>query len=256
VSVVWAVGTVPNSDYSGCVKCHRPHHEARGACIGCHRGNPRTDRINIAHYRLIGSQYAHFNFPKSPEVIDGHNLIEKFACRRCHQTGRKGNTLATNLDLSLKKNLPQTLADTIKNPAAYMPNFYFLETDIIKLVNAILDSGAAFESGPNESPQFIHFEESKKYNENPFVKQCGACHRVLSKQFGGLGRGNTGPNLSGLFTQFYPQNYKGKTAWNPDGLKRWLKNPRDIKVNAQMPPAFLNADEFTNILSIFFEDAL
>jgi len=254
LGVVWAAGTASGPEYSRCLKCHRSHNESRGACIDCHRGNPRTERINIAHYRLIGSQYAHFNFPESLEVKGGHNLVEKFACRRCHRIAREGNTLAANLDLSLRKNLPQALADTIKNPAVYMPNFYFLETDITKLVNAILDSGAAVESEYNQSPRLIHFEEGKQNDENPFAKYCGTCHRVLSKAFGGLGRRNIGPNLSGLLTRFYPQNYKAKTSWNPSGLKQWLKNPRNIRPNTQMPPVGLNSDEFANILNLFRDE--
>ncbi len=134
-----------------------------------------------------------------------------------------------------------------------MPNFYFSETDIIKLVNTVLASSAAFESEHIESPQLIHFEDGKNNDENPFAKHCGACHRVLSKQLGGLGRGNTGPNLSGLLTQFYPQNDKGKTAWNPKGLQRWLQNPRDIRVNTQMIPVELNTNEFANILALFHD---
>ena len=73
---------------------------------------------------------------------------------------------------------------------------------------------------------------------------------MLTHRLGGLGRGDIGPNLSGLLTRFYPPNYKGQTAWNPRGLQRWLQNPRDIRVNTQMPPIDLNADELTNILGV------
>lgn len=249
IGVVWATGTVPDLPNSGCVTCHQPHNEARGTCTDCHRGNPRSARIQIAHYRLIGAKYAHFNLPESPVLKDGHRLIITFACRRCHRTAREGNTLAANLDLSLKNNLPQALADTIQNPVAFMPNFYFLESDIIKLVNTLLDSSAALESEHLQSPQRIHFEEGKNNSDNPFAKHCGACHRVLSKQFGGLGQGNTGPNLSGLLTRFYPQNYPAEMPWTPSGLKRWLENPRDLRATTQMPPVALKDGEFTHILN-------
>ncbi|MFC1826216.1 selenite/tellurite reduction operon c-type cytochrome lipoprotein ExtS, partial [Thermodesulfobacteriota bacterium] len=184
MSVVWTLSTVPNSDYNGCLKCHRLHHETLGTCTGCHRGNLGTERVNIAHYRLIQGRYAHFNFPKSPVIQAGHDLIEELACRRCHVSGNSGNQLAADLDRAFLMVQPQDLAAFIKEPAPFMPNFYFTETHIDKLVNAILAAAADAADQTDEIPYMVHFKDSNENSGNLFDKHCGTCHRVLSQQFG------------------------------------------------------------------------
>jgi cytochrome c2 len=199
---------------------------------------------------LIEGKYACFTFPDSIVVKDGHRLINTSGCRRCHRTGQEGNLLASDLDTSFEKTLPEVLADAIKNPATFMPNFYFQEPDCTRLVNAILDSGAVYASTSGEDSRVVHFEEDIKDRENIFNNRCGSCHRLLTQPFGGLGQGDIGPNLSGIFSRFYFKNFKDGKSWNADRLKQWLKNPRYIRINTQMPPIKLTEDDIGHLIHI------
>ena len=158
--------------------------------------------------------------------------------------------MASNLDASLDKILPEALAQAIKNPAIFMPNFHFQEVDVTRLVNAILDSSAVYASTFDKDIRAIHFEEEIKGSDNIFDNRCGSCHRVLTQQLGGLGQGDIGPNLSGIFSRFYFKNFKSGRSWNADRLDQWLKNPRDIRVNTQMPPIYLDPDELIFLIDI------
>jgi cytochrome c2 len=158
--------------------------------------------------------------------------------------------LASDLDTSFEKTLPEGLADAIKNPATFMPNFYFKETDVTRLVNAILNSSAFYTPTSNEDIRVIHFEEDLKGSDNIFNDRCGSCHRMLTQQFGGLGQGDIGPNLSGIFSPFYFKNFKDGKSWNSDKLKQWLKNPRSTRVNARMSPIILKENELRNLTNI------
>lgn len=250
LGLLWSTGPYFYKSHKGCVECHTPHFGTDGICVDCHRGDPRTNRTQIAHYQLIQGKYACFTLPDSPVVKDGHRLINISGCRRCHRIGRKGNALASDLDMSFEKTLPETLAHAIKNPTTFMPIFYFQEANVTSLVNSILDSSTVYASNPSELRQVVHFEKDKEDSDNMFNKHCGSCHRVLTKQWGGLGQGNIGPNLSGLFSKFYFKNYKFGRPWDSNSLRQWLKNPREIRVNAQMPPVNLKQDEFFNLLQI------
>ena len=146
--------------------------------------------------------------------------------------------------------MPEALALAIKNPAIFMPDFCFQEADVIRLVNAILDSSAVYASTFNDDSRIIHFEEDIKDSDNIFNNSCGSCHRVLTIQFGGLGRGDIGPNLSGIFSRFYFKNFKDSKSWNSKRLKQWLKNPRDIRINTQMPPVKLTENELRHLIHI------
>ena len=235
---------------SGCVKCHEPHYEEKGTCVDCHRGNPRTDRVSIAHYDLIPAKYADFTMEGSPVVKRGRALVKTSGCRRCHVIGGKGNRLATNLDRVLGAIRPQKLFDAIKTPVLFMPNFCFKEMHIIELVNAILAEAARTEPEAGEIPLVIHFENENKPKKNAFVKHCGSCHKALTARFGGLGEGDIGPDLSGLFSEYYPDTYDDKEQWSPKPLKKWLENPRKVRKNAQMAPVKLTSDEFSSLLEI------
>jgi len=251
MGLIWATGPYFYKGHKGCVECHAPHFETDGTCVDCHRGDPRTLRMHIAHYRLIQGKYACFTLPEDSVTRDGRRLIDTSGCRRCHKTDRKGNRLASDLDASLDKTLPEGLAHAIIYPAVFMPDFYFNESDIVELVNAILGSSAVWGSDSGEIPKTIYFENSKKDGNNTFNKHCGSCHRLLTQQFGGLGHGDIGPNLSGILSQFYFKNFKGGKSWNSKRLKQWLNNPRDVRTNARMLPINLTEDELrylTNIL--------
>ena len=162
--------------------------------------------MQIAHHRLVPGEYACFTLPESPVVETGHRLINTSGCRRCHQTAHKGNVLASDLDGVLLKVQPENLANAIKYPVTFMPDFYFQELDVTRLVNAILDSSAVYASKSGALSQIIHFEEDKEDSDNVFSRNCGACHRILTQRLGGIGRGDIGPNLSGIFSDFYFYN--------------------------------------------------
>ena len=129
-----------------------------------------------------------------------------------------------------------------------MPNFYLKETHIMEMVNAILSEAARVEPEAGEIPLVIHFEDEKQTEESVFVNHCGSCHMVLTTRFGGLGKGNIGPNLSGLFSQYFPKTLGDKEQWSSKPLKKWLKNPREIRKNAKMKPVKLPSDEFPRLL--------
>ena len=249
IGLIWWSGPYFYKGHKGCVQCHTPHFETDGTCVDCHRGNPRTRRLNIAHYRLIQGEYACFTLPEDSGVKAGRRLIDTAGCRRCHKTGNIGNLLASNLDATINTTLPEDLAHAIKNPAVYMPNFYFDEPDILNLVNAILGSSAVWETESGETFKIIYFDKKEEDN-NTFNKRCGSCHRVLTAQYGGLGQGDIGPNLSGIFSRFYFKNFKDGKSWDANRLEQWLKNPRDIRDNAQMLPIKLTEDELRNLIHI------
>jgi len=251
MGLIWATGPYFYKGHKGCVECHAPHFETDGTCVDCHRGDPRTLRIHIAHYRLIQGKYACFTLPEDSVTRDGWRLIDTSGCRRCHKTGNQGNRLASDLDASLDKTLPEDLAHAIIYPAVFMPDFYFNESDIVKLVNAILGSSALRGTDSGESPKVIYFEKSKEDGNNTFNKHCGSCHQVLTQQLGGLGHGDIGPNLSGIFSRFYFKNFRDGKSWDVNRLEQWLKNPRDIRTNAQMLPINLTEDELRHLTNIF-----
>jgi len=235
---------------SACLKCHESHYEGKGACIDCHRGNPGTDRIVIAHHDLIVAKYAHFTMEGSPVVQRGGARVTLSGCRRCHVIGAQGNRLATNLDRVFAAARPQALFDAIKTPMLFMPNFCFKETHITELVNAILAEAARPEPEAGEIPLVIHFEDEKQAEERVFGKHCGSCHKVLTTRFGGLGKEDIGPNLSGLFSEHYPTTHGDKEPWSSKSLYKWLENPRHTSKNAQMPPVQLTSDAFSSLLEV------
>ncbi len=229
---------------SRCVACHRPHFAERGACPACHRGDERTDRMNIAHRDLIPAAYSWFALPDSPVARRGGDRILASACRRCHAFRGEGNRLAASLDDLFAVSSPRKIHDAIRTPAAYMPDFRFDETQIREIVNAVLAAGARRQTpGGPEIPVVVHFEDADDRTDVLFPKACGPCHRILSEARGGLGTGAIGPNLSGLLTRHYPKTFGGRQAWTPDNLKIWLTNPRAVKAAASMPPIPLSPEE-------------
>jgi hypothetical protein len=180
LGLIWSIGPHFYKGHKGCGDCHIPHYETEASCVDCHRGIPETDRTQIAHYRLIQGKYACFTFPYSTVVNDGHRLINISGCRRCHHTGKEGNILATDLDTSFEKTLPEALADAIKNPSTFMPDFYFNETDTICLVNAILESSAVYGAMFDEDTRIVHFEADVNDSDSIFNNRCGSCHRILT----------------------------------------------------------------------------
>lgn len=95
----------------------------------------------------------------------------------------------------------------------------------------------------------VHFETARK-GENVFEKRCGPCHKILSAELGGVGRGTIGPNLSGFFSEFYPPTAAGNRRWDAPALEKWLKNPRQSPPGTQMLPVWSKKEESQLLLQI------
>jgi len=232
-----------------CLSCHPVHFAERGECTGCHLGNPASARQNIAHAGLREGKYARFTLGDMRQRKNGELLLEQFACRRCHISNGRGNRLATNLDAVAKQKTATELASSIRQPVDAMPNFRTSEEQATILVNMILVGSQGQKTGANR-PVTIHFNNSKNMGVDLFTRVCGSCHRMLTKQRGAIGRGNIGPNLSGILTPYYPRRYKGDAVWTDEGLKIWLNNPHTVKQSALMQPVLLTKDELKELLFI------
>lgn len=235
---------------SGCLDCHVSHYAEQGKCTDCHRGNDRTDRKRVAHDGIIPGRFAWFTIKGSQPTVRGKELLDRFACRRCHTVGGKGNRLATNLDGILLRRRPPEIAAAIEAPVQYMPDFRLAPGEVTDLVNAIIAESPPVMAKTGETPLVIHFEEDKQLAENEFVKRCGQCHKALSERYGGLGRGDIAPNLSGLFTRFYPETFREHERWSIENLRKWLQNPRRLRKNARMIPIPIKSDEFGRLADI------
>lgn len=233
----------------GCLACHTPHYVERGTCIICHRGDDRTDRKRVAHDGLIPGRFAWFTLRGSQHAARGEKLLETFACRRCHAAGGKGNRLATDLDGVLQTRQPGEIKQAIESPVRYMPDFRLADGDITDLVNALLAGTSRSTAEKRERPLIVHFQDAEK-NETVFEKFCGACHRALTARHGGLGKGEIGPNLSGIFSPFFPATFRGRERWSEASLKKWLSNPRQVKKTALMQPVMLSSSDFARLIEI------
>lgn len=233
-----------------CLSCHEVHYPELGDCTDCHAGIPRTQRRNIAHHGLIEARYSAFTLAGSAVTKAGDELLDKYSCRRCHVSAGKGNSLAADLDLSPWGNRASELDLSIEEPVLYMPQFHFREQQRVELVNAILLGSRKVEDPAGEVPQVVHFELIEKDQQRQFEKHCGSCHRSLTELHGGLGSGLIAPNLSGLFTRFYPANSgpKQDQSWTQENLKKWLKNPREFRPDTQMAPLKLKEKELTGLI--------
>jgi len=231
-----------------CLECHRSHYVERGECLRCHRGNPSATRKNIAHHGLIAGRYSRFLLAADPVLQQGRQLLDQYACRRCHVIGGKGNRLSVSLDHSARRRTPEELDFVIAKPTDSMPDFRTSEAQRRALVTALLaESEIADRSG--SGPRVVHFSDVAM-GKDIFSVKCGGCHRILTTRWGGLGRGVVGPNLSGLLSEFYPATFRNGQPWNEERLRDWLKNPRQIRPAAVMQPVTLTEKEFQELLGI------
>ncbi len=237
-----------------CLGCHQPHYQEQGSCADCHRGNHQTRRKELAHSNLIAGRYAGFTNPLSSGVRSGKKLAEQSACRRCHTLAKTGNRLASNLDSLLWNSTPELIRVALAKPAIFMPDFHFSSPDLDHLITAILAGGLQADKPKQEQPQLVFFATEGKQMQNVFVKQCGGCHKLLSKRDGGLGNGISAPNLSGLLSSHYPASFESDKRWDAERLKRWLKNPRAIRPQTLMRPVMLKPDEWQELLRIITVD--
>lgn len=233
-----------------CLSCHVPHYSERGGCVSCHRGNPGSNRKNVAHQRLIAGRFAHFTLGETVAVRQGNRLLEQFGCRRCHVSRGRGNRLATSLDTLMNAKSPEEIASAIVNPALGMPDFRLANSQVVDLVNIILSGAQHVTVQQREGPLLVHFESGHKPTENIFIRKCGSCHRALTERQGLIGAGAIGPDLSGLLSEYYPRSFRTAEAWTPEHLRRWLENPRAVRPQARMLPVLLSATEFRELLDV------
>lgn len=232
-----------------CLDCHPSHYEAFGSCTLCHLGNDRTDRKNLAHLNIIPGRLALWRISGNAAAENGSRLLERYACRRCHISGTKGNRLAANLD-RLSGKPPRKILDSILKPVVYMPDFSLGDREAGELVNAVLANAEKNKNGSSRAPQIVRFTENGKQKENVFSKRCGGCHRILSGSHGPLGQGSAGPNLSGLLTTYYPANFGNSESWSFRKVDKWLANPRAVRPYSLMQPVRLDRRELADLLAI------
>ena len=224
---------------SGCCSCHEPHHLRAGTCRDCHRGNPDAAREELAHERLLTGRAAELRLPGSLALREGQRLVEALACRRCHAIGGKGNAYATGLDTVVWKREQAELVRSVREPVENMPRFGLDEGQAEAIVAFLLKSGSP--DRPQDTYR-VHFAGAAGEGTSVFEKECGGCHRLLGPT-GALGTGNAGPNLSGLFTEFYPRTAPGERQWDEKALRDWLRNPRASRPHTTMPPVALSEDD-------------
>jgi len=234
-----------------CLTCHPVHYADKGLCSDCHRGNPSSDRKNIAHQRLIAGRFARFTLGNVAEVEQGKRLLEQFGCRRCHESGGRGNRLATSLDSLMELKPIDEIVLSLRDPARGMPDFSLNDDQIIALVNALFSSSKKNPGRGEERPLAVHFDAGLKERQDVFSRNCGSCHRLLTQKQGLLGSGQVGPNLSGLLSEFYPPSFGNKKRWTHDELRHWLKNPRRIRPITLMRPVLLDKKQLAELDALF-----
>jgi mono/diheme cytochrome c family protein len=227
----------------GCGSCHASHYAREGACHECHRGNPGAERVELAHERLLTGRASEHRLKDGRAVRDGKRLVEALSCRRCHGIGGEGTRLATDLDKVVWAREQSQLVSSIREPVLNMPRFGLDERQAEAVVAFLLRSTSP---GQSEDSYRVHFARVASTSPTAFEKSCGGCHRFLGSA-GPVGSGNAGPNLSGLFTAFYPKTAPGNRAWTEKALADWLRNPRASRPATTMPPVALTDDELGRI---------
>jgi cytochrome c2 len=205
-------------------------------------------RKEIAHLNLVPGKLVRYRIKGDPSADSGGKLLEAFACRRCHKIGGKGNSLAPDLD-RLGARHPSRVLESILRPATYMPDFRFDPETASLLANAVVKTAAVSRHERREAPLIIRFNHPTQHNDNVFEKHCGGCHRLLTES-GALGKGNSGPNLSGLMGRYYPKTYAKTEQWDQQRLAKWLKNPRASRPLSRMQPVNIDKRDFNHLLLI------
>ena len=173
-------------------------------------------------------------------MAEGRRSVERLACRRCHSVDGSGNRHATNLDRVAWRRDQGELASSIAKPVENMPRFG-LDGGQTEAVIAYLLRSADPKLGT--TTYRVRFSKREAARDSVFETRCGGCHRALAAA-GPLGRGSAGPNLSGVFTTFFPPSAPGNRLWTPLTLERWLENPRVLRPRTAMRPVRLEAKDF------------
>lgn len=168
----------------------------------------------------------------SPAVAEGRRLAERLACRRCHQVGGAGNQLAVALDRVVWVRDQRELSHSIAEPVENMPRFGLDTAQSEAVVAYLLHVGDR--QHPSSSYR-VRFTRREIAPEHRFDSACGGCHRTLTP-VGPFGRGSAGPNLSGLFSTYYPPTAPGERPWEVATLVSWVKNPRALRPGTTMRP--------------------
>lgn len=241
--VGWAGSRSGSSPEASCGGCHAPHLVARGTCASCHRGDPLALRKEIAHHRLLTGEAAEQGLVDSRAVAEGQRRVEQLACRRCHTVEGSGNRLATNLDRIAWKRDQRDLAKSIRQPVENMPRFGLDARQTEAVIAYLLKSA---DPSLSEATYRVRFSGAGRNAESIFGTRCGGCHQALGPAKP-VGRGSAGPNLSGLFTPYYPASASENRTWTPDALGKWLVNPRIERPRASMRPVPLEAGELERL---------
>jgi cytochrome c2 len=229
----------------GCRACHPPHYVREATCEGCHRGDPAAARQQLAHARLLTGRAAEHRLANGLAMRDGKQLVEALACRRCHRIAGEGNRLAADLDAVVWRRSQQELATSILVPVENMPTFGLDRLQVEAVIAFLLRSGNA---GQVQDTYRVRFARRAGRDSRVFDTRCGGCHSALGP-LGPMGTGSQGPNLSGLFTPFYPATAPGNRPWSPEALAEWLRNPRASRPGTTMPPVQLKDDELRDVAS-------
>lgn len=234
------------------MNCHKAHYTGVGSCIGCHRGNPATTRKDLAHKGVLKGKYARFMTAGEPQKMALDSRLNTLGCRRCHTIGGRGNPFATDLDQSAGKKSPDELAVAIRKPVKAMPDFRLDEDTIDGVVTALLAASHRSYPKREQAALLVHFDTAAARKEDVFSRKCGGCHMVLTRRSGLLGRSDAAPNLSGLFSPYYP----AKKPWSAARLEKWLQNPRKYLTSAAMQPVELSPAEQLELNRLIERDTI
>lgn len=228
---------------AGCTACHAAHYARDGSCSDCHRGREPATRKELAHERLIRGRAAEHHLCDATAPGEGARLVDALACRRCHTVAGTGNQLATELDRVVWQREQDALVASISDPVEGMPPFGLDRSRAETIVAFLLRSG---DPHATQEAYRVRFERHASPATTVFERQCGPCHRALTPAKR-LGTGTAGPNLSGLFTPFYPRTARHDGAWTRQSLTDWVDNPRSARAATTMPPVALSGTELQQV---------
>ena len=183
--------------------------------------------------------------------VGASNAASQPLCLRCHETHYDSQGTCTDCHRGHPGTMRREIAHDRFVPGRHA-TFSLTDSAVVKRgATLLLKEGTATPPSLAETPLVIHFEKAGAASENIFAKRCGGCHRALTVKEGGLGEGETAPNLSGLLTPYYPRSLEkpGKEApWSEQDLEKWLKNPRKLRPLTRMLPIVFKDGEFSQLV--------
>jgi hypothetical protein len=155
-----------------------------------------------------------------------------------------GNRLATDLDRISWTRDQAELVKSIAEPVENMPRFGLDDRQVESVIAFLLRNA---DTDRPDATYRVRFSGAGAKGDSTFERRCGGCHRALAAD-GPLGRGSAGPNLSGVFSAFYPATAQGGRGWTGETLWKWLENPRSVRPRAAMRPVRLEAGELERLV--------